>query len=131
MEPIPDAVAGRRRAAEVPATQLRGVNYPYSLAYDGLLQQEKDTITHGTLSLATEQAISAQLYRLKEQAAQKALIALRDFQGVLHHEKNHLSSSATRDNWASDKLPLVRQSSMELDQHSAAIYAIIERVVQP
>nr|ATZ69446.1 ORFY protein [Cacao swollen shoot Togo A virus] len=120
-----------RRAAEVPATQLCGVDRPYSLAYDGLLQQRKNTLTHGNLTLATERSISAQLYRLKEQAAQTALIALRDFQSLLHYERDHLSSSATKDNWASNKLPLAHQKVIELDQHVAAIDAIIEQVVQP
>nr|QJC63495.1 hypothetical protein [Cacao swollen shoot CD virus] len=130
MEPIPDQTTGRR-AAEIPATQLLGASYPYSLAYDGLLQQRRDTITHGTLTMATEQAISRQLYQIKEEAAKKALNALRDLQGILHHERNHLSSSATRDNWASDKLPLTRQLSNKLDQHVTAINGIIESAVQP
>nr|ATZ69456.1 ORFY protein [Cacao swollen shoot CD virus] len=130
MEPVPDRTTGRR-ADEIPPTQLLGASYPYSLAYDGLLQQREDTITHGTLTLASEQAISRQLYRLKEEAAKRALNTLRDLQGILHHERNHLSNSAARDNWASDRLPLTRQMSTELDQHATAIYGIIERVVQP
>nr|QIM56928.1 ORFY protein [Cacao swollen shoot Togo B virus] len=131
MEPVPESPIGGRRAGEVPASQLSGVSYPYSLAYDGLLQQQKDAITHGKLTLATGQAISAQLYRIEEQAAKKALMALRDLQGVLHFKQDYLAATATRDNWASDRLPAVRQDSAALDQHVGVISAIIERTVQP
>nr|QJC63476.1 hypothetical protein [Cacao swollen shoot virus] len=130
MEPIPSGNASRR-SAEVPSTQLNGISYPYSLAYDGLLQQRKDAITHGNLSLQTERAIAGQLYKIEEAAAKKALQALHDLQGVLHHHKAHLQASATNDNWASDRLPVVRQGSENLDLYSAAIATIIERVVQP
>ncbi|ATZ69479.1 ORFY protein [Cacao swollen shoot Ghana L virus] len=130
MESIPTGNQSRR-AAEISPTQLSGVSYPYSLAYEGLLQQQKDTITHGTLSLSTTNAISAQLYRIEEAAAQKALAALHDLQGVLHHKRAYLTATATRDNWAQDRLPAVRQGSENLDLYSAAISTIIERVVQP
>nr|QJC63563.1 hypothetical protein [Cacao swollen shoot virus] len=131
MEPVPSSPAGGRRAGEVPTSQLSGVSYPYSLAYDGLLQQKKDAITHGRLTLATEQAISAQLYRIEEQAARKALMALRDLQGVLHFKQDYLAATATCDNWASDRLPAARQDSAALDQYAGVINAIIEKAVQP
>nr|QJC63480.1 hypothetical protein [Cacao swollen shoot virus] len=130
MESIPTGNQSRR-AAEIPSTQLSGISYPYSLAYDGLLQQQKDTITHGTLSLTTDNAIRAQLYKIEEAASQKALAALHDLQGVLHHKRASLAATATRDNWAQDRLPVVKQGSENLDLYAAAISTIIERVVQP
>nr|ASG91902.1 ORFY [Cacao swollen shoot virus] len=130
MEPIPSGNQGRR-AAEIPATQLSGVSYPYSQAYDGLLQQRKDTITHGVLTMDMDNKITAQLYKIEEKAAQKALKALHDFQGVLHHKRAYLHSEATADNWAGDRLPVTRQGSENLDYYASAIAIIIERVVQP
>ncbi|ATZ69469.1 ORFY protein [Cacao swollen shoot Ghana J virus] len=130
MESIPDGNQ-TRRACEIPATQLNGASYPFSLAYDGLLQQRQDVITHGTLSLSKDTAIQSQLYKIEEQAAREALKALHDFQGILHHKRAYLHSSATRDNWAGDRLPGVRQASENLDLYSAAIASIIEQVVQP
>nr|CAE81282.1 hypothetical protein [Cacao swollen shoot virus] len=131
MEPVPSSPVGGRRAGEISTSQLSGVSYPYSLAYDGLLQQKKNAITQGRLTLATEQAISAQLYRIEEQAARKALMALRDLQDVLHSKRDYLTATATRDNWASDRLPAAQQDSAALDQHADVINAIIERAVQP
>nr|ASG91845.1 ORFY [Cacao swollen shoot virus] len=130
MESIPTGVQSRR-AAEIPTSQLSGSNYPYSLAYDGLLQQRQNTITHGTLSLNTDQQVTRQLYKLEEAAAKKALSALGDLQGILHHKRAYLTASATRDNWAQDRLPAVRQGSENLDLYATAIATIIEQVVQP
>nr|ASG91850.1 ORFY [Cacao swollen shoot virus] len=130
MEPVPRSTGGRR-AGEVPTPQPSSASNPYSLAYDGLLQQRNSALTQGRLTLATEQAISAQLYHIEEQAAKKALMALRDLQGILHSKRDHLAASATRDNWASDRLPAIQQDSAALDQHVGVINAIIERTVQP
>nr|ASG91841.1 ORFY [Cacao swollen shoot virus] len=130
MESIPTGTQSRQ-PARIPASQLTGSSYPYSLAYDGLLQQRQDTITHGSLSLNTEQQITRQLYNLEEKAAKRALEALGDLQGILHHKRAYLTASATRDNWAQDRLPAVRQGSENLDLYAAAIATIIEQVVQP
>nr|QJC63505.1 hypothetical protein [Cacao swollen shoot virus] len=131
MEPVPSPPIGGRRAREVPTSQLSGDSHSYRQAYDGLLQQRKDALTHGRLTLATERAISTQLYHIEEQAARKALRALQDLQGILHSKRDHLAASATRDNWASDRLPAARQDSATLDHHVSVIDAIIERAVQP
>ncbi|ATZ69464.1 ORFY protein [Cacao swollen shoot CE virus] len=129
MEPVPRG-SQARTASTIPSTQLGGSTYPYSLAYDGLLQQRQNTITHGTLSLSLERNITEQLFRLEEKAAQEALRALHDLQGVLHHKSAYLAASATHDNWAQDRLPTTRQGSENLDYYASAIATIIERVVQ-
>ncbi|ATZ69474.1 ORFY protein [Cacao swollen shoot Ghana K virus] len=130
MESIPTGTQSRR-AAEIPASQFNGSSYPYSLAYDGLLQQRHEVITHGSLLLSVDRQISSQLYKLEEKAAKRALEALGDLQGILHHKRAYLTTAATRDNWANDKLPVVKQGSENLDLYAAAIATIIERVVQP
>nr|QIM56932.1 ORFY protein [Cacao swollen shoot Togo B virus] len=127
----PNSPTGGRRAGEVPTSQPSGDSCPYSQTYDSLLQQRKDALTHGRLTLATEQSFTAQLYHIEEQAARKALMALRDLQGILHSKRDHLVASATRDNWASDRLPAAQQDSATFDQHVSVIDAIIERAVQP
>nr|ASG91837.1 ORFY [Cacao swollen shoot virus] len=130
MEPVPRG-SQARNAATIPSTQLSGSTYPYSLAYDGLLQQRQNTITYGTLPLSLERNITEQLFRLEEKAAQEALRALHDLQGILHHKSAYLAASATRDNWAQDRLPTTQQGSENLDYYASAIATIIERVVQP
>ncbi|QCA48082.1 hypothetical protein [Cacao red vein-banding virus] len=130
MEPVPES-GGRRTAGEIPASQLCGSSYPYSLAYDGLLQQKQNAIAAGTVTLATERTVSAQLYKIEEEAAKRALLALRDLQGILHFKRDHLSSVATRDNYASDRLPAAQSDSAALDRHANIINQIIERAVQP
>ncbi|ATZ69483.1 ORFY protein [Cacao swollen shoot Ghana M virus] len=130
MEPIPES-RGRRTAGEIPTTQLCGISYPYSLAYDGLLQQKKNAIAAGTVTLTTERAVSVQLYKIEEEAAKRALLALRDLQGILHFKRDHLASVATRDNYASDRLPGAQQDSLALDRQANIINQIIERAVQP
>nr|QCA48086.1 hypothetical protein [Cacao red vein-banding virus]QCA48094.1 hypothetical protein [Cacao red vein-banding virus] len=130
MEPIPES-RGRRMAGEIPTTQLCGISYPYSLAYDGLLQQKANAIAAGTVTFATERTVSAQLYKIEEEAAKRALLALRDLQGILHFKRDYLASVATRDNYASDRLPGAQQDSLALDRQANVINQIIERAVQP
>nr|ATZ69451.1 ORFY protein [Cacao swollen shoot virus] len=131
MEPVPSSSTRGRRTGEASTPHLSSDSYSYSLAYNDLLQQRKDALTHGKLTLATDQAINAQLYHIEEQAAKKALRALHDLQSILHSKRDHLAASATKDNWASDRLPAVQQDSAAFDQHVGVIDAIIERTVQP
>ncbi|ATZ69460.1 ORFY protein [Cacao swollen shoot CE virus] len=130
MEPIP-AGTQSRRVSEIPASQLGSSSYPYSLAYDGLLQQRHAILTTSSLPLSVDRQVAGQLYKLEEKAAKRALEALGDLQGIFHHKRAYLTASATRDNWAQDRLPTVRQGSENLDLYAAAIATIIEQVVQP
>ncbi|ATZ69487.1 ORFY protein [Cacao swollen shoot Ghana N virus] len=113
MEPAPEARRGRRSAGEIPATQLCGADYPYSLAYDGLLQIQHNAFAATGIRYDTYQTATAQLHRIEEEAAKRAVHALRDLQGILRFKRSHLESMATRDNYASDRLPAALEDSQK------------------
>ncbi|ATZ69486.1 ORF3 polyprotein [Cacao swollen shoot Ghana N virus] len=69
--------------------------------------------------------------QLPSKTAKRAVHALRDLQGILRFKRSHLESMATRDNYASDRLPAALEDSQSFDDAVRTIERIIERAVQP